>query len=295
MTATIDQAAGEEIVDKAVANKSEEIVIDATANTTTAADSTVIAQVGIPTDTLGAIAEKTNADVTVKTDVADVKMDNAAAGAVAKQAAGDTVQLIVEKVAETADKVEFQLKVVCSDGTVIGDFKGGNVSVTVAVPETMAEKKIVCVYIDDSGRMHRVKGQKNADGTYTFMTGHFSAYALMTKEEADAAIAAQKAEIRSIEITLCSQQVKMKNGKKAIKLTWTTGSDVDFDGVEIYRSTKRDSGYGKKPFYTTTKDAYYNTAIKKGAKYYYKVRGFVTIDGEKIYTDYSTKAWRTVK
>ena len=117
----------------------------------------------------------------------------------------------------------------------------------------------------------------------------------MTEEEADAAIAAQKDEIRNIDITRRSKQVKMKDGKKAIKLTWTTGSDVDFDGVEIYRSTKRNSGYGKKPFYTTTKDAYYNTAIKKGTKYYYKVRGFVTIDGEKIYTDYSTKAWRTVK
>ncbi|MDY3239681.1 MAG: DUF6273 domain-containing protein [Anaerovoracaceae bacterium] len=294
-TATIDQAAGEEIVDKAVANKSEEIVIDATANTTTAADSTVIAQVGIPTDTLGAIAEKTNADVTVKTDVAEVKMDNAVAGAVAKQAAGDTVQLIVEKVAETAEKVEFQLKVVCSDGTVIHDFKGGSVSVTVDIPETMAEKKIVCVYIDDSGRMSKVKGQKNADGTYTFTTGHFSAYALMTAEEADAAIAAQKEEIRNIDITLRSKQVKMKDGKKAIKLTWTTGSDVDFDGVEIYRSTKRYSGYGKTPIFTTEKDAYYNTAIKAGTKYYYKVRGYVTIDGEKVYTDWSTKAWRTVK
>ncbi|MGN1414988.1 MAG: InlB B-repeat-containing protein [Anaerovoracaceae bacterium] len=294
-TATIDQATGEEIVNKAVENESEEVVIDATSNTTTAADSTVIAQVGIPTATLEAIAEKTNADVTVKTDVAEVTMDNATAGAVAKQAAGDTVQLIVEKVAETADKVEFQLKVVCSNGTVIRDFKGGNVAVTVAVPDAMAEKKIVCVYIDDSGRMHRVKGQKNANGTYTFMTGHFSVYALMTAEEADAAIAAQKDEIRNIDITLRSQQVKMKNGKKAIKLTWACDSDADFDGVEIYRSTKRYSGYGKKPIYTTTKDAYYNTAIKKGTKYYYKVRGYVEVEGEKIYTDWSTKAWRTVK
>ena len=143
--------------------------------------------------------------------------------------------------------------------------------------------------------MSKVTVQKNADGTYTFFTGHFSTYALLTAEEADAAIAAQNDAIRNINITLRSKQVKLKNGKKAIKLTWTTGSDVDFDGVEIYRSAKRYSGYGKKPFYTTTKDAYYNTAIKKGTKYYYRVRGFVTIDGEKVYTDYSTKAWRTVK
>ena len=87
----------------------------------------------------------------------------------------------------------------------------------------------------------------------------------------------------------------MKNGKKAIRLTWKTDSDVDFDGVEIFRSTKRYSGYGKKPIFTAVKDAFYNTAIQKGTKYYYKVRGFVIIDGQKYYTDWSLKAIRTVK
>ena len=300
-TANIDKAIGDEIVDKAIENKSEEIVIDATAKNTTAADSTVIAQVGIPTATLGDIAEKTDADVTVKTDVAEVKLDNAATGAVADQASGDTVQLIVEKVAETADKVEFQLKVVCSDGNVIGDFKGGNVAVTVAVPETMAEKDIVCVFVDDEGGMSKVNGQKNADGTYTFITGHFSVYVLMTEEEADAAIAAQKEEILAAladqKLAARSKLVTMKNGKKAVRITWynANGEMMDFDGVEIYRSTKRYSGYGKKPIYTTNKDAYYNTTIKKGTKYYYKVRGFVIIDGQKYYTDWSLKAIRTVK
>ena len=300
-TAVIDQATGEEIVDKAAANKSDEIVIDATAKNAADADATMTAQVEIPTDMLETIAEKIGADVTVKTDVAEIKLDNTAAGAVADQAAGDTVQLIAVKVSETEDKVEFQLKIVSSDGTVIGDFKGGNVSVTVAVPETMAEKNIVCVFIDDNGIMSKVAGQKNADGTYTFMTGHFSVYVLMTEEEADAAIAAQKEEILAAladqKLAARSKLVTMKNGKKAVRITWynANGEMMDFEGVEIYRSTKRYSGYGKKPIYTTTKDAYYNTAIKKGAKYYYKVRGFVTIDGEKIYTDYSTKAWRTVK
>ncbi|MGN0721726.1 MAG: pectate lyase-like adhesive domain-containing protein, partial [Anaerovoracaceae bacterium] len=183
-SATVDKTTADKIVDKAVENKSTEVVIDATANTTTAANSTTIAQVTIPTETLGAIAEKTEADVTIKTDVAEVKMDNAAAAAVSEQAEGDTVQIIAEKVKEDATEVHFELKVVCSDGKVISDFKGGNVAVTVALPKAMADKKVVCVYIDDNGHMSKVAGQKNADGTYTFNTGHFSSYAIMAEEEA---------------------------------------------------------------------------------------------------------------
>ena len=86
-------------------------------------------------------------------------------------------------------------------------------------------------------------------------------------------------------------------GKKAVKVYWYAedGSDVDFDGYEVYRSLKRYSGFGKSPFFETANEKYYNTAIKKGTKYYYKVRAYKVIDGEKIYTDWSTKAWRTVK
>ncbi|MGN0726879.1 MAG: hypothetical protein ACI4LL_01880, partial [Anaerovoracaceae bacterium] len=94
-----------------------------------------------------------------------------------------------------------------------------------------------------------------------------------------------------------SKLVTMKNGKKAVKITWynKNGELMAFNGIEIFRSTKRNSGYGKKPIYTTNKNAYYNTAVKKGTRYYYKVRGFVIIDGKKHYTDLSLMAIRTVK
>ena len=89
----------------------------------------------------------------------------------------------------------------------------------------------------------------------------------------------------------------MKNGKKAVRITWynANGEMMEFDGVEIFRSTKRNSGYGKKPIFTSETGKYYNTAIKAGTKYYYKLRGYVVIDGQKYYTDYSLKAIRTVK
>ena len=299
-TATVDKTTADKIVDKAVEDKSTEVVIDATANTTTAANSTTVAQVTIPTETLGAIAEKTEADVTIKTDVAEVKMDNAAAAAVSEQATGDTVQIVAEKVAEETDKVEFELKVVCSDGKVISDFKGGNIAVTVALPKAMAEKKVVCVYIDDNGHMSKVEGQKNADGTYTFFTGHFSTYAILAEEEADAAIAEQTEAIKNIEIKVSTKLDATKAGKKGIKVTWKTADGKKLDGVEFFRSVKKNSGYGKKAFFTSKKAGttgyYLNTkSLKKGTRYYYRVRGYVLVDGQKVYTDWSNKGIRTFR
>lgn len=88
-------------------------------------------------------------------------------------------------------------------------------------------------------------------------------------------------------------KVVKRNGKKVIKLTWNVPEDVQFDGFEIYRSTKKNSGYGTEPFFTTTKTSYTNTKnLKAGKTYYYKVRAFVVINGEKVYTEYSLKAWR---
>ena len=92
-----------------------------------------------------------------------------------------------------------------------------------------------------------------------------------------------------------SKQVKLKNGKKAVKITWTNTSGIDFDGVEIFRSFKRYEGFGTKPIFSTEKEQYYNTTVKKGVKYYYKVRGYIEYKGIKYYSDWSTKAWRTVK
>ncbi len=104
------------------------------------------------------------------------------------------------------------------------------------------------------------------------------------------------AQIKAVKLVASSKIVKVK-GKNAIKITWKAKDDskVEFDGYEIFRSTKRYSGFGKKPIFDTKNSKYFNTAVKKGNKYYYKVRAYKIIDGEKVYTEWSTKAWRTVK
>lgn len=86
------------------------------------------------------------------------------------------------------------------------------------------------------------------------------------------------------------------NGKRAVKVTWNVPKGMKIDGYEIFRSTERYSGFGTEPYFTTTKTSYTNNKdLKPGKTYYYKVRGYVLVNGEKIYTGFSTKAFRTIK
>ncbi|MCI9638646.1 MAG: hypothetical protein HFE72_00705 [Emergencia sp.] len=104
--------------------------------------------------------------------------------------------------------------------------------------------------------------------------------------------------MQGAKIKLTSKLTKL-NGKKAIKVTWTVPKnieDIGLDGYEVYKSTKRYSGFGKTPYFkTTTKKNYINNKeLKKGRTYYYKVRGYKVVGGQKIYTPWSTKAWRRI-
>ena len=140
------------------------------------------------------------------------------------------------------------------------------------------------------GKVTEVKGLKTGDKLVVTATKKAAEPTDPTDEAILATLADQKLVARSKVVT-------MKNGKKAVRITWynQNGEMMEFDGIQIYRSVKRYTGYGKKPIFTSESGKYYNTAVKEGTKYYYRVRGFVVIDGQKYYTDYSLKAWRTVK
>lgn len=101
--------------------------------------------------------------------------------------------------------------------------------------------------------------------------------------------------VENTSITLKSKLTK----NKKILLSWTKSKGYKVDRFEIYRSVKKNSGYGKKAFFATKNgevSTYLNTKnLRTGKTYYYKLRGVRTIDDKKYYTQWSNKAWRTVK
>ena len=115
-----------------------------------------------------------------------------------------------------------------------------------------------------------------------------------TNPSTDESIKNIKEGVENTSITLESKLTK----NKKILLSWTKSRGYKVDRFEIYRSVKKNSGYGKKAFFATGNgevSTYLNTKnLRTGKTYYYKLRGVRIIDGQKYYTQWSNKAWRTV-
>ena len=87
-------------------------------------------------------------------------------------------------------------------------------------------------------------------------------------------------------------------GKGWIKLRYKKSYGYKVDNYEIFRSAKKKTGFGKKAWFVTktnkTKGFYKNgKSVKKGTRYYYKMRGVREIDGKKVYTKWSNIVMRT--
>ena len=89
-------------------------------------------------------------------------------------------------------------------------------------------------------------------------------------------------------------------GKGWIKLRYKKSYGYKVDNYEIFRSAKKKTNFGKKAWFVTktnkTKGFYKNgKSVKKGTRYYYKMRGVREIDGKKVYTKWSNVVMRTGK
>lgn len=99
-------------------------------------------------------------------------------------------------------------------------------------------------------------------------------------------------DIKTLTIKATSS-VKKSGSKRSIKLSWTCSKSVDGLKYQVYKSQSKSSGY-KKAF-TTGKKTYTNSSgIKKGKRYYYKVRGYKYVNGKYYYTDWSNITYKKV-
>ena len=86
--------------------------------------------------------------------------------------------------------------------------------------------------------------------------------------------------------------IASKNGSITIK--W---SDKTYaDGYVVYKSTSKTKGFKKISTVSSSKSKIVNKkGLKSGKRYYYKVRGYVEINGKKVYTKYSSTVSAVVK
>ena len=91
---------------------------------------------------------------------------------------------------------------------------------------------------------------------------------------------------------------KSAKAEKGIKVSWKKSGSYKVDKYQVYRSTKK-SSYGTKAYYVTknakTVSFTDSKSLKKGTRYYYKVRGVRKIDGKTYYTKWSNQANRVYK
>lgn len=83
--------------------------------------------------------------------------------------------------------------------------------------------------------------------------------------------------------------LKVKAGKRKAAAKWSKVSGAD--KYVLYRSTSKNGKYIKASI--TVKNKYTDTGLKKGKRYYYKVRAYKVVDGKKVYG--KTSQLKTVK
>lgn len=99
--------------------------------------------------------------------------------------------------------------------------------------------------------------------------------------------------VKSLSINASSKFSKSSSGKRSIKVRWTTSSNVNGIKYQVYKSTKKTSGFKKA--ITTSKKYYTNTSgLKKGTTYYYKVRGYKHLNGKYYYSPWSDVTYKKV-
>lgn len=166
---------------------------------------------------------------------------------------------------------------------------GDNATVTLGSYGTVAT-----ITVADGYELVDVTVNGVSQGKVTFLYGLKTGdKVVVTTKKIQTAEEIRNAKLKAgVEATTLTARSKAYKGRT--KITWTKSWGYMVDGYNVYKSTKRDSGYvwmGK----TKKMYMYHTKNLKKGTRYYYRVKGYRTIGGEKVYTQLSKRAIRTAK
>ena len=304
-TASVSKETAAELARQATEHKSDTVEITVKSGTTAAeANGVKSTELAIPKTAVEEIAKNTDADLVIKTDSGEVTLDNKTLETIAKEAKGDTVRIVVNENTKLTEAQKPAEKIIGEKGKLfdlsasIGEklihhFGGGKAHVTLPMPEGLKGKDVLVIYINDKGFceiLNHTVEKVGADSCIKFTTSHFSTFAVVDKEEAEALIKAQnEAHVKELMQNGKFKVTTTKTSKKSVKVTVTAKnnktliSDIKTMGYTVkyqfYRSTKKTSGY--KLLKTKTTSSFTNTKGKKGTKYYYKARVLV-YDGKTL-------------
>lgn len=99
--------------------------------------------------------------------------------------------------------------------------------------------------------------------------------------------------IKSKQVKPVTPSVSTAAGTGKITVKWSSAANIT--GYYVYRSTAKNGTYKALKKCSSKTTQYSNKNLKKGKRYYYKVRAYKTVDGERIYSDYSDYSSKVVK
>ena len=180
-------------------------------------------------------------------------------------------------------------------------FSGTETSYTVEIPAGIKSIKLdatarnAAASVSGTGYITISTGEQYADITVTAANGETRVYSVKIVSVSEDPTGSIRAEVEAMTLKLSSSLSE----DNVITISWTASSDCPMSYYQVFRSVKKSSGYGTKAYYTTENGEVTSFAdsgnFEAGTTYYYKVRGVRLIDGKKVYTNYSSKAWRTIK
>ena len=303
-SAKVPAAEIDQLISDALKNKAD--IIDLNIKGADKADKILVE---LPKASVQNIADKTDAALNINTALGNVTLDRRAMTEAVKAAAGDEITLILEKKAasdaqkaQLGDDAAFTDVKLLSGGKEITDLGTAKITVELPVSDTLAAKTCALAFMDADGKLTKLSGKVvtvNGKKYFRFETSVFGSFVLAEESKLDAAIKEQNEQpdhskvIAGVKATTI--KAKSELNKHSVKLTWSKSKGYKVDQYQVYRSRKKTAGTFKKVAETTKKTFTNETELKKGTRYYYKVRGVRKIDGKNYYTKWSNLANRTMK